>query len=139
MRLTSSEIIKPVAVEAGSIHAASPVGVNLTVAAVEKVTALLGHEGRGDLRLRLAVQPGGCSGLRYQLFFDDRLFDDDQVTRFGDADGPVYEPDSGYDSGYESGSDEERISGAGQSRRVAAKGPRRNNFCRYGVSWGRIV
>ena len=24
------------------------------------------------MHLRIAVQPGGCAGLRYQLFFDDR-------------------------------------------------------------------
>jgi iron-sulfur cluster assembly accessory protein len=60
-------------------------GVTLTAAAVEKIKALLDQEGRDDLRLRVAVQPGGCAGLRYQLFFDDRLFEGDQVTRYGDA------------------------------------------------------
>jgi iron-sulfur cluster assembly accessory protein len=29
------------------------------------------------------VQPGGCSGLRYQLYFDDRAIDGDIVTDFG--------------------------------------------------------
>jgi iron-sulfur cluster assembly accessory protein len=28
------------------------------------------------------VQPGGCSGLIYQLYFDERLMDDDQVVDF---------------------------------------------------------
>ena len=42
-----------------------------------KVKALLEQEGRDDLRLRIAVQPGGCSGLRYQLFFDERSLDGD--------------------------------------------------------------
>jgi iron-sulfur cluster assembly accessory protein len=40
-------------------------------------------EGRDDLSLRIAVQPGGCSGLRYQLFFDDRSLDGDIVKDFG--------------------------------------------------------
>ena len=44
----------------------------LTDAAAVKAKALLEQEGRDDLRLRVAVQPGGCSGLRYQLFFDER-------------------------------------------------------------------
>ena len=35
-----------------------------------------------DLALRIAVQPGGCSGLRYQLFFDERSLDGDVVTDF---------------------------------------------------------
>ncbi|PZS31630.1 MAG: iron-sulfur cluster insertion protein ErpA, partial [Pseudonocardiales bacterium] len=51
--------------------------------AAAKVRALLEQEGRDDLRLRIAVQPGGCSGLRYQLFFDERSLDGDQVNDFG--------------------------------------------------------
>ena len=47
-------------------------GVILTDAAAAKAKALLDQEGRDDLALRIAVQPGGCAGLRYQLFFDDR-------------------------------------------------------------------
>ena len=58
-------------------------GVLLTPFAVEKVSALLAQEGRDDLRLRVAVQPGGCSGLRYDLYFDERLLDGDQVVDFG--------------------------------------------------------
>jgi iron-sulfur cluster assembly accessory protein len=46
-------------------------GIVLTDAASVKVAALLAQEGRDDLALRVAVQPGGCSGLRYQLYFDD--------------------------------------------------------------------
>ncbi|MFD9053184.1 HesB/IscA family protein [Streptomyces zaomyceticus] len=45
--------------------------VELTDAAVAKVTALLAHEEPG-LALQISVQPGGCSGLRYQLFFSDK-------------------------------------------------------------------
>ncbi|MFY1699020.1 MULTISPECIES: iron-sulfur cluster insertion protein ErpA [unclassified Solwaraspora] len=55
----------------------------LTDMAAEKVKALLDQEGRDDLRLRVAVQPGGCSGLRYQLFFDERSLDGDVVSDFG--------------------------------------------------------
>ena len=57
-------------------------GVELTDAAAVKVRSLLDQEGRDDLRLRIAVQPGGCSGLIYQLYFDDRLLDDDAVRDF---------------------------------------------------------
>jgi iron-sulfur cluster assembly accessory protein len=52
-------------------------GVTLTDVAATKVKTLLEQEGRTDLALRIAVQPGGCSGLRYQLFFDDRTLDGD--------------------------------------------------------------
>jgi iron-sulfur cluster assembly accessory protein len=58
-------------------------GVILTDHAASKVKALLDQEGRDDLRLRIAVQPGGCSGLRYQLFFDERSLDGDSVFGFG--------------------------------------------------------
>jgi iron-sulfur cluster assembly accessory protein len=57
--------------------------VNLTDIAATKVKALLEQEGRDDLRLRIAVQPGGCSGLRYQLFFDERSLDGDHVEDYG--------------------------------------------------------
>jgi iron-sulfur cluster assembly accessory protein len=56
--------------------------VNLTDAAAVKVRQLLDQEGRDDLQLRIAVQPGGCSGLRYQLFFDERSLDGDMVVDF---------------------------------------------------------
>ncbi|MHB8453064.1 MAG: iron-sulfur cluster insertion protein ErpA [Mycobacteriales bacterium] len=56
--------------------------VVLTDTASVKVKNLLEQEGRDDLALRIAVQPGGCSGLRYQLFFDDRSIDGDVVSDF---------------------------------------------------------
>ncbi|RJO69076.1 iron-sulfur cluster assembly accessory protein [Nocardia panacis] len=57
-------------------------GVTLTEAAAAKAKALLDQEGRDDLALRIAVQPGGCAGLRYQLFFDDRSLDGDLTVDF---------------------------------------------------------
>jgi iron-sulfur cluster assembly accessory protein len=58
-------------------------GIVLTEEAASKVKALLDSEGRDDLALRVAVQPGGCSGLRYQLFFDERSLDGDVVKTYG--------------------------------------------------------
>ena len=60
----------------------STTGVKLTDAAAAKAKALLDQEGRNDLRLRIAVQPGGCSGLIYQLYFDERVLDGDAVRDF---------------------------------------------------------
>jgi iron-sulfur cluster assembly accessory protein len=57
-------------------------GVALTDAAAAKVRNLLDQEGRDDLRLRVAVQPGGCSGLIYQLYFDERYLDGDATADF---------------------------------------------------------
>ncbi|MDX6532309.1 MAG: hypothetical protein QOF68_53, partial [Gaiellales bacterium] len=53
-----------------------------TDTAAAKVKSLLEQEGREDLQLRVAVQPGGCSGLRYQLFFDERSLDGDALVDF---------------------------------------------------------
>ena len=55
-------------------------GVNITSGAAAKVKSLLEGEGRDDLALRIAVQPGGCSGLRYQLFFDERELEGDVIN-----------------------------------------------------------
>jgi len=57
-------------------------GVKLTDFAVSKVRSLLEAEGRDDLRLRVSVQPGGCSGLIYNLFFDEQLEEVDAIANF---------------------------------------------------------
>ena len=58
-------------------------GIVLTDGAATKVKSLLAAEGEAtDYQLRIAVQPGGCSGLRYQLYFDDRKLDGDIVKDF---------------------------------------------------------
>ena len=67
----------PETTEAAPAH-----GVQLTDVASTKVRTLLEQEGRDDLRLRIAVQPGGCSGLIYQLYFDERALDGDAVRDF---------------------------------------------------------
>ena len=57
-------------------------GITLTEQAQSKVRTLIQAEGRDDLRLRVAVQPGGCSGLIYQLYFDEILTDGDVTKDF---------------------------------------------------------
>src|SRR5690242_14498481 len=76
--MTASQTTTPVELTTAPVTEA----VSLTETAAIKVKALLDQEGRDDLRLRIAVQPGGCSGLRYSLFFDERSIDGDQVTDF---------------------------------------------------------
>jgi iron-sulfur cluster assembly accessory protein len=51
--------------------------IELTETAAGKVKELLQEEGRVDIALRVAVQPGGCSGLRYAMFLDDDISDKD--------------------------------------------------------------
>jgi iron-sulfur cluster assembly accessory protein len=73
--VTATQIIEPTQVD-------NPAGVQLSEFAAKKVKALLEQEGRDDLKLRVAVQPGGCSGLRYQLFFDERALEGDKVSTY---------------------------------------------------------
>jgi len=51
--------------------------IQLTQTAAGKVKELVDEEGRADIALRVAVQPGGCSGLRYAMFLDDQLSEKD--------------------------------------------------------------
>src|SRR5262249_7846950 len=48
----------------------------LTDAAADKVKNLIEAEGNQDLALRVAVRPGGCSGLSYEMFFDGDIAED---------------------------------------------------------------
>lgn len=51
--------------------------ITLSESAAGKVKELLVQEGRDDIALRVAVQPGGCSGLRYAMYLDDEVGDGD--------------------------------------------------------------
>lgn len=53
--------------------------ITLTESAAGKVKELLQQEGRTDVALRVEVQPGGCSGLRYAMYLDDQVADTDMA------------------------------------------------------------
>jgi len=58
--------------------------VAITETAAGKVKELLEQEGRFDIALRVAVQPGGCSGLRYAMYLDDEVGEADETAeQFG--------------------------------------------------------
>jgi len=58
--------------------------LELTPAAQDRVQALLDREGKlATHALRLKVIGGGCSGLSYQLGFDDRVGDADNEIQSG--------------------------------------------------------
>ena len=59
--------------------------ITLTDAATTKVDELIKDEAEGDLALRVAVRPGGCSGFSYEMFFDTDIADDDQTLTYGDV------------------------------------------------------
>ena len=85
--------------DTSATDATAPSGIVLTDTASSKVKHLLDQEGRDDLALRVAVQPGGCSGLRYQLFFDERTLDGDTCLDFSGVKGVVDRMSSPYLSG----------------------------------------
>lgn len=52
--------------------------------AAEKVKSLIEEEGNPDLKLRVFVTGGGCSGFQYGFTFDELVNDDDtQVQKNG--------------------------------------------------------
>lgn len=60
-----------------------------TPEAAEKAAELL-HASAGDgYRLRIGVAPGGCSGLRYSLYFDDRLDERDKSGEIATTQGDL--------------------------------------------------
>ena len=55
-----------------------------TDSAAEKVRDLVNEEGNPDLKLRVFVQGGGCSGFQYGFTFDEVINEDDtQMTKNG--------------------------------------------------------
>jgi len=55
-----------------------------TDSAAEKVRQLVDEEGNPDLKLRVFVQGGGCSGFQYGFTFDEVINDDDtQMAKNG--------------------------------------------------------
>lgn len=51
--------------------------LNFTDAAADKVGALIKQEGNADLKLRVYISGGGCSGFQYGFTFDDAVQDGD--------------------------------------------------------------
>lgn len=54
-----------------------PSQLEFTEAAAAKVGELILEEGNPDLKLRLYVTGGGCSGFSYGFAFDDQMTEDD--------------------------------------------------------------
>ena len=73
--------------------------LTLTETASTKVKQLIDAEGNPELVLRVAVRPGGCSGLSYEMFFDTDVSPDDVATEYGDVKVVVDPASSQYLSG----------------------------------------
>ena len=60
--------------------------IAMTDTASVKVKELIEAESsEAPLFLRVAVRPGGCSGMSYEMFFDSELADDDLETSYGEV------------------------------------------------------
>ncbi len=63
---------------------AEPAKTVLTDAAAAKVKKLVEEEGNPNLKLRVMVQGGGCSGFQYGFEFDENVAEDDvQIEKDG--------------------------------------------------------
>jgi iron-sulfur cluster insertion protein len=61
-----------------------PAPLVFTDSAADKVRQLITEEGNDNLKLRVFVQGGGCSGFQYGFTFDEETSEDDTVmTRNG--------------------------------------------------------
>ena len=68
--------------------------IALTENATSKVKQLLEAEDQPELSLRVAVRPGGCSGLSYEMFFDSERAPDDIEQVYGEGVRVVVDPAS---------------------------------------------
>ncbi len=60
--------------------------ITLTEIASDKVKQLIAAEQSEEpLFLRVAVRPGGCSGMSYEMFFDSERAADDVVQEYGEV------------------------------------------------------
>ena len=57
-----------------------PTALEVTDRAVEKVQSLKTEEQNDDLKLRVYVTVGGCSGFQYGFSFEDTMAEDDTLV-----------------------------------------------------------
>ena len=55
--------------------------IQMSARAADKVSELIQDEGNDELKLRVFVTGGGCSGFSYGFTFDDDIARDDTVVR----------------------------------------------------------
>lgn len=59
---------------------ADPDPVTMSAAAAAKVHSLIQEQGNAELKLRVTVSGGGCSGFQYGFEFDEKVNDNDTVV-----------------------------------------------------------
>lgn len=67
-----------------SAQSYTPTPIRITESAVNKVRSLVEEEGNQDIKFRVYVTGGGCSGFQYGFSFDEEFADDDtQIHKDG--------------------------------------------------------
>ena len=59
--------------------------IQLTDNAVAQVKSIKIKDNKPNHALRVSVTDGGCSGMSYQLDFDDQISEKDKIFEFGDV------------------------------------------------------
>ena len=104
--------------------------LNISDAVVAKVADMLAEEGDPNLRLRIFVTGGGCSGFQYGFAFDDEAKEDDVTVDKG----PVKVVVDAMSLQYMVGADidyEENLEGS----RFVIKNPNASSTCGCGSSF----
>ena len=59
------------------VESFNPSSINLSARAIQKVRDLVAEEDNDQLKLRVFITGGGCSGFQYGFTFDELVADDD--------------------------------------------------------------
>ena len=113
-----------------SAEVATPEIMVFTDSAANKVRELIEEEGNPELKLRVFVTGGGCSGFSYGFNFEDQLGDDDAT--FNNADVSLVVDSLSYQ--YLNGSTIDYVEGLEGSRFVVDN-PNATTTCGCGSSF----
>ncbi|MBD2860022.1 iron-sulfur cluster insertion protein ErpA [Spongiibacter sp. KMU-158] len=113
-----------------AVESFTPSVVQLTERAVNKVKSLIEDEANDDLKLRVFVTGGGCSGFQYGFTFDELAEEDDTLV---EKDGVTVLVDS-LSYQYIDGAEVDYVEGLEGSRFVVSN-PNAETTCGCGSSF----
>lgn len=118
--------------ETATVQTASPTDEILvfTDAAAAKVGDLIRQEGNPDLKLRVFVSGGGCSGFQYGFTFDEQVEEGDSVIE-KDGVQVLVDPMSGI---YLTGAEVDFVDGL-QGEQFVIRNPNASTTCGCGSSF----
>lgn len=108
----------------------TPQAIQVTNSAVAKVRSLVEEEANDDLKLRVFVTGGGCSGFQYGFTFDELVAEDDAIIEKDGitvvVDAMSYPYLAGSEVNYEEGL---------QGSKFVVQNPNANSTCGCGSSF----